>query len=81
MHYFFLLFMKTPWGCVKQRASGELLYSTRSSAQSSVMTWRGGVGAGEAQEGGDSKNLTQHCKATILQFKKLKSHICSSFQL
>ena len=42
------------------------------------MTWRGGVGGGEAQEGGDigihiadtlgvQQKLTQHCKAIILQ--------------
>ena len=42
--------------CVKQIASGKLLYSTGSSAQCSVMTQRGGEGDGggrEAQEGGD----------------------------
>ena len=35
--------------CIKQRASGRLLSSRGSSAQSSVMTWRGGR---EAHEGG-----------------------------
>ena len=30
--------------CIKQVASGKLLYSTGSSAQCSVVTWRGGRG-------------------------------------
>ena len=30
--------------CVKQIASRKLLYSTESSAQDSMRTWRGGVG-------------------------------------
>ena len=37
--------------CVKQTASGNLLYSARSSARCSVMTNRDGMGEGEAQEG------------------------------
>ena len=40
--------------CVKHTASGKRLCSTWSSAQSFVMTWRGGTGVGkEAQQGGD----------------------------
>ena len=40
--------------CVKHTASGKRLRSTGSSAQSSVMTWSGGMGVGkEAQQGGD----------------------------
>ena len=30
--------------CVKQLASGNMLYSTGSSARCSVMTWLGGIG-------------------------------------
>ena len=39
--------------CVKQTASGEPLYSTRSSAQCSVMAWCGWWVGREAEEGGD----------------------------
>ena len=39
--------------CVKQIASGNLLCNTGSSARCSEMTWRGGTGDGEAQEGGN----------------------------
>ena len=41
--------------CVKYLANGKLLDSTGSSAPCSVMTWKGGMGAGwrGAQEGGD----------------------------
>ena len=37
--------------CVKQIASGKLLYSTGCSAQCSLMTERGGMGGWEVQEG------------------------------
>ena len=62
---------------VKQLASGKQLYSTGSSVWRSVMT-----GAGAIQEGGaiyvciqlihivEQQQLTQHCKAIILQFLK-----------
>ena len=67
--------------CVKQVASGNLLYSTGSSAQCSVMTQMGGMGGGVR---GTSKRegiyvyiqlihfvvqqkLIQHCKEIILQ--------------
>ena len=41
--------------CVKYLANGKLLDSTGSSAPCSVMTWKGGMGAGGrgAHEGGD----------------------------
>ena len=39
--------------CVKQIANGKLLYSTGCSAQCSVMTWKGGMGVREVQEGRD----------------------------
>ena len=40
--------------CVKQIATGKLLYNTGNSVQGSVMTYRAGMGAGrEAQAGGD----------------------------
>ena len=41
--------------CVKYIASRKLLYCTGSSAQGSVMTWRGGLrwGGRETREGGD----------------------------
>ena len=64
---------------VKLIASGKLLYSTGSSAQCSVITQRGGLGAGgEAQEGrvyvyiwlihiAIQQKLTKHCEAIILQ--------------
>ena len=35
---------------MKQRPSGKLLHSTGSSAQRSVMTYRGGMGAGGGRE-------------------------------
>ena len=68
--------------CVKQIASGKLLYSTESLARCSGM--RSGIrGCGrEAQEGEGiciylqlfhtvvQKELRQHCKAIILQLKK-----------
>ena len=64
--------------CVKQIASGNLLYNTGSSAQCSVMTQMDRVGGG--REGIYvyiqlihlivQQKLTQHCKATILQIKK-----------
>ena len=38
--------------CVKQIASGNLLYDSGNSNQGSVTTYRGGMGR-EAQEGGD----------------------------
>ena len=38
--------------CVKQIASGNLLYSAGSSAQRSVMTWMGGMGMGKGNPGG-----------------------------
>ena len=41
--------------CVKHVARGNVLYSTRSSALCSVMTWKGGMGSGSgrrAREGG-----------------------------
>ena len=41
----------TPW-YVKQTASGKLLYSAENSAPCPVMTSRGAMGVGEAQEGG-----------------------------
>ena len=39
--------------CVKQIASGKLLYSTGSSVWCSVMTERGGMVGRDVQEGGD----------------------------
>ena len=40
--------------CVKQIATGKLLYNTGTSVQGSVMTYRAGMeGEREAQEGGD----------------------------
>ena len=64
--------------CVRYVTNRKLLWNTGRPAWSSVMTWRGGVGGGEAQEGGDigihiadtlgvQQKLTQHCKAIILQ--------------
>ena len=39
--------------CIKQTASGKLLYSSGSSAWCSVVIWSGGMGGGrEAKEGG-----------------------------
>ena len=38
--------------CVKQIASGNLLYSAGSSAQRFVMTWMGGVWVGKGNPGG-----------------------------
>ena len=65
--------------CVKQIASGSLLYSTGSSAQCSVMTqMRGGCGEGRSKRECIQvyiqvinfivqQKLTQHCKAILLQ--------------
>ena len=76
--------------CVKLIASGNLLYSTGSSAWCSVMTQMGGMGVrveGRSKREGIyvyiwlihftvQQKLTQHCKAIILQFiKKNNVHI------
>ena len=74
--------------CVKQIASGNLLYSTGSSSWCSVVTYMGGMGVGV--EGRSKREgiyvyiqlipfiveqkLTEHCKAIILQLKK-KRHM------
>jgi len=85
-YFFFFIFYQNLDHCsintytvphVKQPASGKQLYSTGSSVWRSVMT-----GAGAIQEGGaiyvciqlihtvEQQQLTQHCKAIILQFLK-----------
>ena len=67
--------------CVKQRASGNRLYSTGSSAQCSVMTQMGEGGRGRSKREGIQvyiqlihfivqQKLTQHCKAILPQLKK-----------
>ena len=78
--------------CVKQIASGKLLYNPSSSAQCSVMTQKGGV---EQGVGGRLKmkgiqlhlqlihvvvqqKLTQHCKTIIHQKKKKRQRQFSS---
>ena len=65
--------------CVKQIASGNLLYSTGSSVQPSVVTWMGGMVGRSKREGiyvhiqlihfVVQQKLTQHCKATLPQLK------------
>ena len=63
------------WGKGRVGQIRNLLYNARSSAWCSLMTWMGGIGEGEVQEGGDigiriadslyCKAETQHCKAIM----------------
>ena len=72
--------------CVKQVASGNLVYSTGSPARCSVMTQMGGMGDGGGRSKREGiqvyiqlihfivqKKLTQHCKAIILPIKNKMS--------
>ena len=74
-------FDKNTLPCVKQIASGNLLYSTGSSPQCSVMTQMGGMGWRRSKREGIQVYIqlihfivqqkpTQHCKAILLQLKK-----------
>ena len=75
--------------CTKETASGKLLYGAGSAARCSVMTQRGRLGAdgkrGPRRRGCVythscftllyGRNLTQHCKASILYLKKEKEPV------
>ena len=61
--------------CIKQMASGKLLHSPGSLAQSVVMIWRVGLGCKrEIQEGGDICILTANSPCTAETHTTLQSN-------